>query len=153
MILLRLVFAFLLSSTVSLLPLRGPDDLAHRSELVDAAIAVTDVLQEQLLLVAIPRWEASYRRDVADCRLRGPQGEVGPWQVLPRNDAERLALCVSLEGDARIALARIRESLSACRSLPPAERLALYARGRCSSSEGRRLSRVRWVSAPKGGSP
>jgi len=54
-------------------------------------------------------------------------------------------LCVSLAGDARIALERIRESLRACAHMPARDRLAVYARGRCSSAEGQRLSRMRWV--------
>lgn len=144
----RLVLAFLLGVTADLLPIRNEADRAFRLELVEAVVDVTDDPQEQLLLVAIPRWESSYRRDVAECRRRGPQGEVTAWQILPRSEAERARLCVSLAGDAQLALERIRESLGACASLPPHERLALYARGRCSSVEGRRLSRVRWISAP-----
>lgn len=151
MIIFQLVVSALLGVTVQLLPSRGPADLAYRTELVTAVTAVTDDLQEQLLLVAIPRWESSYLPNVGDCRRLGPQGERGAWQILPRTEAERTALCVSLEGDARVALARIRESVAACAALPPAERLAVYTRGRCSSAEGRRMSRVRWVSL--GGAP
>jgi hypothetical protein len=141
----RMAVAVLLGASVSLMPIRSPDDGEFRLELATAAAAVTDDLQEQLLLVAIPRWESSYRRDVAECRRLGRQGERGAWQILARNDDERSRLCASLEGDARIALARIRESLTACAELPAPERLAVYTRGRCSSLEGRRLSRVRWV--------
>lgn len=144
--------AFLLLALMSeLLPSRGGDDDAYRLELVTAVTSVTDNLQEQALLVGIPRWESSYRRDVGECRILGPQDERGPWQILPRSASEKLALCVSLAGDARIALERIRESLRACAALPAPERLAVYTRGRCSSALGRRLSRVRWVSV--GGAP
>lgn len=136
-----------------LMPVRGERDRAYRTELAEAVSTVTDDLQEQILLVAIPRWESSYRRDVGECRRKGPQGEVGAWQILARSDDERRLLCVSLAGDARVALARIRESVTACAALPAPDRLAVYARGRCSSAEGRRLSRVRWISAPKGDGP
>lgn len=146
MIFINLVASLLLSLMADLLPSRGIDDDAYRTELVAAVTAVTDDLQEQAILVDIPRWESSYLRAVGDCRLKGPQGELGAWQILPRNDTERAALCVSLEGDARMALSRIRESIAACRASPPPERLALYTRGSCSSREGRRMSRVRWAS-------
>ncbi len=150
---LSMVVSILLATMLSMLPSRGDRDVAYRTELAEAVASVTDDLQEQLLLVGIARWESFYRRDVGECRRKGPQGEVSAWQILPRNDAERRSLCVSLAGDARVALARIRESVTACASLPATERLAVYARGRCSSVEGRRLSRVRWVSAPKGDTP
>ncbi len=140
-----MIASILLAVMLSLMPSRGERDIAFRTELAEAVAAVTDDLQEQFLLVGIPRWESSYRRDVAECRRKGPQGEVSAWQILARNDAERRLLCVSLEGDARVALERIRESLTACSAFPARERLAVYARGSCTSHEGRRLSRVRWV--------
>ena len=131
--------------TLRLLAHRGDDDLAFRTELAAAIVAVTDDPQEQRQLAKIARYESSYSRDVAECRKKGSVGEVTSWQILARSDAERARLCISLESDARVALARIRESVSACRSLPVEERLAVYARGRCHSVEGRRLSRVRYA--------
>lgn len=123
----------------------GDDDLLFRTELAAAIAAVTDDPQEQRQLAKIARFESSFRRDVAECRKRGTAGEVTAFQVLARSDAERALLCVSLEGDARVALSRIRESVSACRTLPIEERLSVYTRGRCHSVEGRRLSRVRFT--------
>lgn len=140
-----MIQSILLAVMLSLMPSRGLRDVALRTEIAEAITAVTDDFQEQLLLASIPRWESSYRRDVVECRLKGPQGEVTGWQILARNDAERARLCVSLEGDARVALERIRESLKACAALPPKWRLSAYTRGRCSSAEGRRLSRIRWI--------
>ncbi len=124
---------------------RDEADLLFRTELSVAIVAATDVAQGQRQLAKLARFESSFRRDVAECRIKGAAGEVTAWQIIPRNDAERARLCVSLEGDARVALERIAESVAACRDLPEEERLAVYARGRCSSSEGRRLSRVRWA--------
>ena len=127
-----------------LMPSRGEADVAYRTELAVAIVSVTDDVLEQDLLASIARWEGAYRRDVGECRRPGPQGELGAWQVLARSDVERARLCASLEGDARLALERVRESITACAHLPPAERLAVYARGRCDSAEGRKLSRHRW---------
>lgn len=131
--------------TLRLLAHRTEDDLAYRTELSAAIVAVTDNEQEQNQLAKLARFESNYRRDVGECRKKGEVGEVTAFQILARSDAERARLCVSLESDARVALARIRESVSACRDLPVDERLAVYTRGRCSSVEGRRLSRVRYA--------
>jgi hypothetical protein len=49
----------------------------------------------------------------------------------------------------RQALKWLRWSLNACKSLPEAERIAGYARGRCESATGQRLSRDRWAQAQK----
>jgi hypothetical protein len=49
----------------------------------------------------------------------------------------------------RGALKWLRWSLHACKSLPEAERIAGYARGRCESASGQRLSRDRWAQAQK----
>lgn len=133
--------------TLQLLAPPSEDAVRHRVALVDAVQAATSDPLEQLVLLKVARFESSFRRDVGACRVRGPQGELGAWQILARSDAERARLCVSLEGDARVALERIRESRAACAHLPEPEQLATYARGSCSSREGRRLSRVRWPSA------
>lgn len=142
--------AALLAFWDRLLPVRTREDLEVRTELAEAIVAATPSTWERYELAKIARYESSLRRDVADCIVTGPQGELGAWQILPRSGAERHALCVSYEGDAAIALERIRESIAACRREPEAERLALYARGSCSSPEGKRLSRVRWVARRPG---
>ena len=131
--------------TLRLLASTGDDDLAFRTDLSSAIVAVTDDAQEQRQLAKLARFESNYRRDVGECRRKGGAGEVTSFQILARSDAERARLCISLEGDARIALARIRESVAACRALPVEERLSVYARGSCHSVEGRRLSRVRYA--------
>lgn len=131
--------------TLRLLASSGDDDLSLRTDLASAIVAVTDDPQEQRQLAKIARFESSFRRDVAECRKKGAAGEVSAFQILARSDAERARLCISLEGDARVALGRIRESIAACRSLPVEERLAVYCRGRCTSVDGRRLSRVRFA--------
>ncbi len=134
--------------TLRLLAPVGDDDISFRTELSAAIVAVTDDPQEQNQLAKIARFESNYRRDVGECRVKGTVGEVTAFQILARSDTERASLCASLESDARVALARIRESVRACMHLPEDERLAVYARGRCSSVEGRRLSRVRFARRP-----
>lgn len=133
-----------------MLPARTDAEVVVRVELATAIVDATDSWWERVQLAKIARYESNLRRDVADCVRRGPQGEVSAWQILPRSGAERQALCVSYEADAAIALERIHESLRACSREPEADRLALYARGSCSSVEGKRLSRTRWVA--RGGS-
>ncbi len=138
-------FLHVLFFTLRLLASRGDDDLALRHELSAAIVAVTDDPQEQRQLAKIARFESSYDRDVAECRRKGAAGEVSAWQIIARGAEERSRLCVSLEGDARIALGRVRESVRACMHLPADERLSVYARGKCASVEGRRLSRIRYA--------
>lgn len=121
------------------------EGVAMRRELAAAIVAVTDDEHEQRLLGEIAWWESAYRRDVATCKLRGPQGEEGPFQNVARKPSEHGEVCGSFEGAARVGLGRVRESLAVCASSPPEERLAVYARGRCASVEGKRLSRRRWV--------
>lgn len=141
----------LLALSLRLLPIDATTDdgaraLALRVEIAEACVSATDDRIERLLCMAIPRWESSYRTDVTRCAVRGAAGELGAWQVLPRSAAEAASLCVSVAGDARIAVGRLRESLKACRSLPWPDRLAVYTRGSCGSEEGRKLSRHRWPS-------
>lgn len=45
------------------------------------------------------------------------------------------------------ALRQVRESFRACWSLPVAERLSTYTRGKCSSVRGQELSRIRMQTA------
>ena len=129
-----------------MLPVRNDADARLRFDIAAAIVAVTDDLHEQDLLASIARWESHYRADVVNCTTLGPQKERGAWQILARSPAERRALCVSIEGDARIALERVRESLTVCaRNKDESTKLALYARGSCTSREGQRLSKTRWV--------
>lgn len=137
-----LVVASLVAEMERLLP---GGDLAHRVGLARVVAEATPDDRERLILVRVARYESSYREDVSRCAVLGPQGEVGTWQILARSPAERAEVCGSLEGSVRVALSRIRESELACRALPALERGSLYTRGRCSSAEGRRLSRVRWA--------
>lgn len=135
----------LIDYMTELLPPTAGEELETRRELAVAIRSVTADGQEQRQLARIARFESHFRRDVATCTLLGREGEKTAWQILARGSAEDRSLCVSFAGDAAIALARVRESTTACRHLPPEERLAIYARGSCSSKAGRRLSRIRYA--------
>ncbi len=147
-VLLRLAHALaalrVLLFTFALLPADDMTTARTRWRLASAIVSATIDRTEQDLLASIARHESLFERAVVDCETFGVAGDRGAWQVVPLSLAEGLALCVSYEQDARIALDRARQSVRACRHLPPPERLAVYARGRCDSVEGRRLSRVRW---------
>lgn len=135
----------LVEYTEQLLASRTAAELAYRFELVAAVISVTDDAQEQRQLLKIARFESSFREDVGRCRKLGPEGEEGPFQNLARRPSEHREVCASLEGAAHVALERVHESIAACHSLPPEDRLAVYTRGRCSSDLGRRMSRARYA--------
>lgn len=136
----------------TLLPMRNVDEeLSFRIELAKAIVSVTSDEHEQNLLVSIARHETRFIERLAApnciCKKNECDGgrAKGTWQIIPYNKVEREQLCVSLEDDARLALERIHESELYCRHLPENERLAIYARGSCSSEEGRKLSRIRWI--------
>ena len=143
----------LLIYSLRLLPIAAPTDatmaaydaqLAYRVGLVDACVAATEDRTERYICVKVPRFESNYREDVGRCKVIGKANDKSAWQIVPRSAAEDKRLCQSLEEDARFHIERVRESRAACRHLPKEEQLALYARGNCTSEEGKRLSRTRF---------
>ena len=161
--LLRLLFATvaappsawtLLVYSLRLLPIAAPTgdsdmprydaELAYRLALVNACVAATEDRTERYICTKVPRFESNYREDVGRCKVIGKANDKSAWQIVPRSKAEDQRLCQSLEEDARFHVERVRESRAACRHLPKEEQLALYARGDCSSEEGKRLSRTRF---------
>lgn len=101
------------------------------------AAAISEVsrdLWEAETLARIVRWESGLRNDVANCTVLGPQGERGLWQVKAKSDSEKHDLCSSdIVKQARIALARVRESKAECerKGLRGADVLGIYTDGRC----------------------
>ena len=99
--------------------------------------------QEQRQLARIARYESNFipRLGAPRCECRAWECDngraKGAWQHL----SDRCPF--SLEADARIALRHVRASVAACGRGPNG--LAIYARGRCDSDEGRALSRVRYA--------
>ena len=144
----------LLIYSLRLLPIAPPTDesdmprydaeLAYRVALVNACVAATEDRTERYICTKVPRFESNYREDVGRCKVIGKANDKSAWQIVPRSTAEDKRLCQSLEEDARFHVERVRESRSACRHLPKEEQLALYARGNCTSEEGKRLSRTRF---------
>ena len=163
-LLLRLLFAVVASPTppdawvlliysLRLLPIAPPTEvnmaaydaeLAYRIALVNACVAATEDRTERYICTKVPRFESNYREDVGRCKVIGKANDKSAWQIVPRSGAEDKRLCQTLEEDARFHVERVRESRSACRHLPKEEQLALYARGNCTSEEGKRLSRTRF---------
>lgn len=137
----------------SLLPVEGATRgqweraWGYRLQLAHAIADVTKDPRRMLLLARIARFESAFSEDVGRCVVNGKAGDRSAFQIVPRNDTERSRLCRSLRDDAAFALERVNESLSACRSLPERERLAVYARGSCASEKGKLLSRHRWPSS------
>ena len=129
----------------ALLSPRDDDELAVRYELAEASELVAGDGQEGRQLLSIARFESNYRREVMTCEVLGKEGEVTAWQILVRRGEDAAWMCSDVVAGAVVALERLRESVAACRHLPPPDRLALYARGSCSSAQGRRLSRVRYA--------
>lgn len=143
----------LLAYSLRLLPVTLPTnentsaydaEIAYRTELAAACVAATSDRTERYICVKLARFESNYREDVGRCKVIGKANDKSAWQIVPRSEAEDKRLCQSLEEDARFHVERVRESRSACRHLPKEEQLALYARGNCTSEEGKRLSRVRF---------
>ena len=141
----------LVALSLQLVAVKNEAELQYRIDIANAVISVTDSEHEQRVLVSIVRYETSFisRLGAPNCtclRNECDNGRAfGAWQIIPRSKREREELCVSLEGDAKLALFRIRESERACWKLPPNERLAIYTRGSCFSEEGKRLSKIRWI--------
>ena len=105
-------------------------------ELAGAIDDVTGDPRERSLLVAIARFEAgpSFAQNTV-----GDSGRsLGPFQRL---NAPKHFLW-DAHASAVEALRQVRESWGGCRHLPKEDRLAIYARGRC-SDRGRELSRPR----------
>lgn len=119
----------LVLATLEVAPLRDAADLEHRLAVAEAIAAVTDDPRERAILLVTAAEESAWRRDVADCRVRGDNGRArGAWQIHPRSSAEARAAC-TLDGGAALALERVRESLRACGPGPAG--LAAYCSGRC----------------------
>lgn len=94
------------------------------------------------LLLGVSWFESGWRRDVdlgIGKRAKGGGKDVCLMQI--RSSDPRLT--EDREHCFRTGLRMVRRSMNACRQLPLADRLAVYAAGRCTSEAGRRASRVR----------
>jgi hypothetical protein len=125
-----------------------PYDQAMVVNTVTAIVQVTSNPSEIETLIKISRWESGgYRKDVANCKVRGDHGEAfGIFQVHPRNPKESKELCGTLVEQATVALDRIRESAIMCskQGRRDSDLLAGYTVGTC--VRGNDATRLRWGS-------
>ncbi len=116
------------------------DDIALVAEESPLFAGDDGPLRTAVLLASVASFESgNLRADIDSCEASGDGGKAWSlWQL--HRPKERI--CGSRRDAARAAVDMLRASMSACRALTQAERLAVFASGRCSS--GRRESRNRW---------
>jgi hypothetical protein len=134
----------------TLQPVNTPYNAEMSLRASEAIATVTDQAWEAETMARIVRWESGLRKDVADCTVIGKRGERGLWQVMPRSESEKTDLCSSdLVKQARIALARVRESKQVCERIGfrGADILGIYTHGAC--VRGNRLAAFRYGDGSK----
>jgi len=97
-----------------------------------------------VLLASVAASESYLRADVDNCKVRGDGGKSAT--IFQIQNAPK-SVCTDRRDAVRVALERLRASMSACKTLPASERLAQYASGRC--DRGQRASRYRWQRAER----
>lgn len=140
---LAIVFA-----TVAWAPLASTADLDARLALAAVISEVETTDHEALLLARIALFESRFVPRVVNCAKGTTKAGRGAFGVMARRHSEYAGACGFTVEAVELALARLRESRAACPWLAPADSLAVYASGKCSSREGKRLSRMRWVEKP-----
>lgn len=149
---------WLMSAMVGWVPPRTVDAVRYASiadDIIEVAAEAPvfpgedGIARTALLMAAIASYESSYRADVDSFQVRGDHGRShGLMQVQLRTGEK----CPDRTTCLRLGRERIRESLDACRALPFAERLSVYASGRCmtSAASRRRMGRAvnYWTKAP-----
>ena len=141
----------LVLATIAWQPLAGLGDLDARVAIA-SAISETDASDhEALLLARIALFESRFVPRVVNCARGTTKGGRGAFGVIARGPSEYPGACGFTAAAAELGLARVRESLHACRRLAPPMQLAAYAAGTCSSRKGRALSRQRWVAVNAAG--
>lgn len=146
-----MIALYFILASLRLAPVYTDEGLSRRFELAQAAVEAGATKYEMQWLAAIAFRESTYRLDVV-----GDNGSsYCAYQIhLPRSARTRDGstgpeLLADAGACTREALRQLRASLHVCKHLPESERMALYARGRCDSETGRRLSRDRWSQVQK----
>lgn len=153
------LLSFVLAAMNAVAPGRDHAVLAEATaDVVDAADALfaddADKRKTASFVIAVEDRESSLDNGaIGDSGQSHCAGQV----YLPGNARTREGWTgADLRADAHkcitVVVRKIRESFAACRSLPLDERLSGYARGSCTSVEGRRISRdratrARWIFA------
>ena len=128
---------------LSLCPSRSEKDLGFRWALAEAIAETTDDEHEQDILARLGWYEASYRRAVARCEIKGDGGKsMGVFQVQPMTGADAKLACGSLVEQAGLALRYIHRSADMCPKNEGPAKLNLYVSGRC--DRGLQQSKARW---------
>lgn len=115
-------------------PHNTPYQAGPAAKVAAGIAAATQTEWEAETLARIVRWESGLRPEVGNCTVLGKQGERGYFQVKPRTDSEKTDLCASdVVKQARIALARLRESKQECerKGFRGADILGVYTHGVC----------------------
>lgn len=134
----------------SLEPRNCPYDAERVKRAAEGIAAATNEFWEAETLARIARWESGLQPNVADCTVVSSRGARGIFQVIPRNNSEKIDLCSSdVSKQARIALARIRESKAICekQGLRGADVLGMYTHGTC--IRGNQVAAVRYGDGTK----
>lgn len=126
MIALRILLAM-----IALYPLRGARDYEQRFILAAAIVEATDDPIRQIVLARIARFESGFDPRVGRCERKGPQGELGFFQLKPQTPAERKAACGSALEQAKLASRFVARSAEACPGNVGADTLAMYTSGTC----------------------
>lgn len=148
--------AFTIAAMQFIAPGRDHDELggaiARRAE-AEAPLFADDADRRKTiaLLVAVGFRESSLRNDAEgdhDTKTKAPTSFCAfqihlPWGARTREGWSGADLKADPNRCVEVAFRMLRGSIIQCRALPSDERLAVYARGRCDSAEGQRLSRDR----------
>jgi len=147
----------LLLTMLKILPARGEADIRARWALADAIASATHEPDEQNVLVAVALRESNFAPAAKGDFHGGKATSFCAFQLhLPNGSrtAEGWSgedVSTDVTKCTQAALRRVRDSQRACSFLPKEERLAVYARGRCDSDDGKRLSRDRMALAKRVG--
>lgn len=99
-----------------------------------------------ILLASVAVSESQLRADVDACTRKGDGGKSATIFQLQRAPREA---CTDRQLATRIAIERVRASMTQCRTMPESERLAAYISGSCRKGVGeskRRFERAfRWM--------
>lgn len=132
----------ILLSMIALFPLRGVRDYEQRFILATAiAENVADPIR-QIVLARTIRFESGFDPRVGRCEKKGPQGELGFFQLKPIARGDEKRACGSAAEQVKLADAYMTRGAEACPGNVGADTLAMYVSGTC--QRGIREAKNRW---------
>ena len=135
----------ILLAMIALYPLnarRLAADYEQRFILATAIVEATDDPVRQIVLARIARFESGFDPRVGRCERKGPQGELGFFQVKPIAKGDEKRACGSALEQAKLADAYVTRAAEACPGNVGADTLAMYTSGTC--ARGIREAKNRW---------